>query len=986
MKRLLNILFAVLLLALTACQQAEPFVEPEMGLKPSGVEFTAQIEESGAGEQGGEGTQTKTALAGGNSVVWSAGDQIAVFQGASSADKYQVSEDCVGTTYGKFGIVANGEAAGEQIFDSNIAIYPYQDGLAIIPKTTTEYHVTGITIPSVQTYEENTFANGSFPMAAITDGLVDHTLSFKNLCGALKLQLKGTAKVKTIELKGNDNEPLGGDATATIYPDGSAPIIAMSSGASTSVTLDCGDGVQLNETTATDFLIAIPPTAFVKGFTVTVTDVYGAMTKLSTSKSNHVDRSYLHAMPALSVETGTYFATDAPAIHISFDDVVACIANLATNSYSSIYDEPFFGWLKEMHDAYGAKFSLYVYDLAKLAAVPSTYSDEFFDARHWLKFGLHAKSAGYNYASATYDQAQADWNSMVEQVVRITGSHQSLDRIPRLHNFAGNLESVMGMKDARSGALGFLGADDSRISYHLTESQNQILLDQSFYMDTENDLAVFRTNYGGERLASADGMYEKMEAFLNNQSYSNCFSPFVWFTHEPYVYKNSTLTEYSRNVEDVCRFAYDHNLMFVYPQDRIDLDTTSGGYVYEVESKGILSPNDMYMKTPLYALSGGQDGFIYKGLSFQGNGSGTITIRDVGTGVSCGTMKWDKVDLLKPHDNSVSKNVSSGQDISLDIPWKLASTYSSSNGLLTSGSRAVTPKLPLSEYSDFSFTVTSCTFIVSCYDAYDVYLGQINRDLNGLYIGSGQWLTAGTLITDELIYSVAPGTDHISLIAYNNELPVYEASYSGKILHVYSNVYNSYASQSDKHIGECCVYAVHGAANVWANSLVQVLKVGFIDDLERWPAASEARPYGNFVVDSENGCLYVFVMYSSRKLTYWYKFDLPKVTDGVWDETYGCYVKTLETGDVIDHWTTPLQNYVQGVSVHDGLIWSTEGFTGTSGTNLARMRVVDPMDKAQIAVFHFYADDDPIEPEFIDFYNGLCYYGSVKQMYLLKLL
>ena len=27
-----------------------------------------------------------------------------------------------------------------------------------------------------------------------------------------------------------------------------------------------------------------------------------------------------------------------------------------------------------------------------------------------------------------------------------------------------------------------------------------------------------------------------------------------------------------------------------------------------------------------------------------------------------------------------------------------------------------------------------------------------------------------------------------------------------------------------------------------------------------------------------------------------------------------------------------------------------------------------------------------VEPEFIDFYNGKCYYGSVKQMYLLELL
>ena len=948
----------------------------------TGPEFSAKIEDFGA--------ETKTALANGSSVVWSAGDQIAIFQGTEAADTYQVDEKCVGTTEGRFGIVAKGESLAGDVFDANIAIYPYQAGLTVTPVVEdgqpTAYQITGVTIPSVQTYTANTFSNGSFLMAAVTDDLTDHTLSFKNLCGALKLQLKGTCKVKSISLQGNDGEPLSGDAIVTIHPDGSTPKLEMSAQASTIVTLDCASGFQLNEAIATDFIIAIPPTAFDKGFTATITDVQGAVTKLSTTKPNHVDRSYLHEMPALHAETGDYFSSDAAAIHISFDDVVACISNLSANSYSSLFDEPFFGWLKELHTAYGAKFSLYIYDLAKLAAVPSTYRDEFFEARHWLKFGLHAKSSGYNYASGTYEGAQADWNSLVEHVVRITGSHQSLDRIPRLHNFAGNLESVKGMRDACSGALGFLGADDSRISYHLSESQNQLLINQSFYMDTDNDIAIFRTNYRGERLASADGMYEKMEAFMNNPTYSHCFAPFVWFTHEPYVYKNSALTEYCRNVEDVCRFAHANNIMFVYPQDRIDLDTTTGAYVYEVESPGALSPNDMYRKTPLYTLSGGQDGFIHKGLSFQGNGSGTITIRDVQTGTSCSTMKWDKVDLIKPHDNSMSKKVSAVQDIQLDISWKLQSTYSSSTGLLTSGSRAVSPKLPLTDYSNFSFTVTSCTFIVSCYDKNDNYLGQISKDLAGLVIGTGQWLPAGTHITKDMILSAAPETDHISLIAYNNEDPTYEAAYSGDVLYVYSNVYNNYASQSDKHIGECCVFEVHGAANVWANSLVQVLKVGFIDDLDRWPAASESRPYGNFLVDDEKECLYVYVMYSSKKLTYWYKFDLPDVSDGVWDEDYDCYVKTLKITDVKDQWTTPLQNYVQGACVHDGLIWSTEGFSATSGTNLARMRIIDPSRKSQIAVFNFYADGDPVEPEFIDFYNGRCYYGSVKQMYMLELL
>jgi lysophospholipase L1-like esterase len=304
----LRYIFMIMLVVVTSCRQIEPLVEQELS---QGPEFTAEIESFDP--------ETKTALDG-NSVVWSAADQIAVFQGMAKADKYQVNDDCVGTTSGTFGIVAKGEAAAEETFNANIAIYPYQDGLAVTPTSATEYKITGLTIPSTQTYTANTFSSGSFLMAAITDDLDGHTLSFRNLCGALKLQLKGTAKVKTIELKGNDSEPLSGDAIVKVYPDGSAPEITMSQDTSPIVTLDCGDGVQLDETTATDFIITVPPTTFENGFTATVTCTDGGVAKIETAKPNPIQRSYIHTMPEITVEAeyeikilaiGNSFSTDA---------------------------------------------------------------------------------------------------------------------------------------------------------------------------------------------------------------------------------------------------------------------------------------------------------------------------------------------------------------------------------------------------------------------------------------------------------------------------------------------------------------------------------------------------------------------------------------------------------------------------------------------------------------------------------------------------
>ena len=285
----------IMLVVVTSCRQIEPLVEQELS---DGPEFTAHIEEFDV--------PSKTSLANGNSVVWSSGDQIAIFQGASVADRYQVKEDNVGTKKGAFAIVAKAEGNSATTFQTNIALYPYEEGLecttVIEDSEVTSYKIIGVTVPSTQTYASNTFANGSFLMAAITDDLDDHILNFRNLCGALKLQLKGTAKVKSIELKGNDGEPLSGVATVTIHPDGTVPSLTMAKTAATTVTLDCGAGVQLNETTATDFLIAIPPTAFEKGFTVVVTTADGGIAKLETAQSNAVQRSYVHVMPEITVE------------------------------------------------------------------------------------------------------------------------------------------------------------------------------------------------------------------------------------------------------------------------------------------------------------------------------------------------------------------------------------------------------------------------------------------------------------------------------------------------------------------------------------------------------------------------------------------------------------------------------------------------------------------------------------------------------------
>ena len=248
---------------------------------------------------------TKTAMTTQRQVVWSKGDQVAIFYGDNVADLYQIDDKCANTQEGEFTRVED-NAPGERL-DVTVALYPYADNLSIEKisaedSNVDEYEISGFVLPERQTYCADSFGEGTFPMAAITD-VNSQSFSFKNLLGALKLQLVGTELVKSIKIKGTNGERLSGAATITVYSDGQAPLVNMSDENGTYVILDCGDGVQLNESKVTTFIIALPPVKFNNGFIAEVYGPDGKVTqKLEATASNKVSRSCLHVMPVKKAE------------------------------------------------------------------------------------------------------------------------------------------------------------------------------------------------------------------------------------------------------------------------------------------------------------------------------------------------------------------------------------------------------------------------------------------------------------------------------------------------------------------------------------------------------------------------------------------------------------------------------------------------------------------------------------------------------------
>lgn len=265
--------------------------------------------------------QTRTSLGEGNVVLWSADDLIAVFADRDTPDRYMVASSSVGKPTADFYLME--ESRSRVRIGANLAVYPYTTSLTCTSESAGQYILEGISVPSVQQYAENSFANKSFLMTAVS-GTGASSLAFKNVCGVLKLNLKGTSVIKSVSVKGNGEEPLAGSAKVTVGLNNAIPSVEMDIEAGKEILLDCGDGVQLTEDQPTAFLLSLPPTEFSRGFTVKVTSADGGEMTLRTDKPNPIRRSAILSMP--EVEYDPFYvpvpSVDIKAVSVGFDDII----------------------------------------------------------------------------------------------------------------------------------------------------------------------------------------------------------------------------------------------------------------------------------------------------------------------------------------------------------------------------------------------------------------------------------------------------------------------------------------------------------------------------------------------------------------------------------------------------------------------------------------------------------------------------------------
>ena len=285
--------------------------------------------------------------------VWTEGDLVSVFYRSNANDKWQFQ----GKTGDTAGTLKRIEATtATQATTKIVAVYPYSKDYWFNWNTGD----VEASLPAEQTYLKDSFGLDGTIMVSQSDY---NQLSFKNVCGWLKLQFTGSSSISKIVLRGNNGEQVAGkiyinteDASCTLAAEmggtndegvgGTGGTLIFDDTILTSVTLNCGNGVALNSETPTAFYVALPPQTFEKGFTLEITDNTDFTMSQSTEKMVVIERNHILPMATLEFINPNTPATPTPAtneiwytatakVEPEWSDAVVFGANAVSNVFDN---------------------------------------------------------------------------------------------------------------------------------------------------------------------------------------------------------------------------------------------------------------------------------------------------------------------------------------------------------------------------------------------------------------------------------------------------------------------------------------------------------------------------------------------------------------------------------------------------------------------------------------------------------------------------
>lgn len=170
-----------------------------------------------------------------------------------------------------------------------------------------------------------TFGRNAMPMYGEATGIDEAggyvNVRLRNMCGVLKVTLKGSATINSILVEDKSGAPISGYATLETDSEGNKVLVPCTSSSARSchLVMNCGgagEGVALSES-GTDFYIVMPAREYASGLKIRITDRSHRAMTVDSSTPRTIRRNVVTETPAIA------YAPDAGLVFAEYFD--ACV-------------------------------------------------------------------------------------------------------------------------------------------------------------------------------------------------------------------------------------------------------------------------------------------------------------------------------------------------------------------------------------------------------------------------------------------------------------------------------------------------------------------------------------------------------------------------------------------------------------------------------------------------------------------------------------
>lgn len=188
---------------------------------------------------------------------------------------------------------------------------------------------------------------------------------------------------------------------------------------------------------------------------------------------------------------------------LSIDDNIWFLRDIQEHkdSYQSLFDNPYLGFLKQVNADYGTKIHLnlfYQTDGFNLSDFTDQYKAEWKANADWLRLSFHAfqEFPDMPYVNAGYEEVKRDCDLIMSEIRRFAGE-EVMHKVTTIHWGEATVEGSRAMRDAGYvGQLGYFNVDDHlpSASYYLTVPQRRHLKKRFVWRDTAEDITFVRAS------------------------------------------------------------------------------------------------------------------------------------------------------------------------------------------------------------------------------------------------------------------------------------------------------------------------------------------------------------------------------------------------------------------------------------------------------------------------------------------------------------